>query len=78
LSLSYTNSQQCWIFLELIFVTVFYVETRGPTLEEIAKIFDGDEAEVANIDLETVEANVMTSGFEKESNVQVEHVGRGV
>jgi hypothetical protein len=58
-------------------VSVFYVETRGPTLEEVAKIFDGDEAEVANIDLETVEANVMTSGFEKDGNVRVEHFNRG-
>jgi sugar porter (SP) family MFS transporter len=70
------TQSQCWIFLELIFVSVFYVETRGPTLEEVAKIFDGDDAEVARIDLETVEANVMTSGFEKEGgNVQVEHTG---
>ncbi|KAH8702744.1 general substrate transporter [Phaeosphaeriaceae sp. PMI808] len=67
----------CWIFLELIFVSVFYVETRGPTLEEVAKIFDGDEAEVANIDLETIEANIMTSGFEKEGGMRVENVGRG-
>ncbi|KPI42518.1 Lactose permease [Cyphellophora attinorum] len=35
-----------WIFLELIWVYFGYPETRGPTLEEIAKIFDGDAAEV--------------------------------
>ncbi|KAI4920051.1 hypothetical protein J4E90_002191 [Alternaria incomplexa] len=64
----------CWIFLELIFVTVFYVETRGPTLEEVAKIFDGDEAEVAHIDIEHVEKNVMTSGYEKDDNVRIEQV----
>ena len=29
-----------------------YVETRGPTLEEIAKIFDGENAEVAPVDLD--------------------------
>ena len=27
----------------------FYVETKGPTLEEIARIFDGDEADVAHV-----------------------------
>lgn len=68
------NFNQCWIFLELIFVTVFYVETRGPTLEEVAKIFDGDEAEVAHVDIEVVEKNVMTSGYEKDDNVHVEQV----
>ncbi|KAL6704289.1 hypothetical protein ACN47E_008353 [Coniothyrium glycines] len=68
----------CWIFLELIFVTVFYVETKGPTLEEVAKIFDGEEAEVAYVDLEKVEANVMASGFgyQKHGNFHVEHTSR--
>jgi hypothetical protein len=33
-----------WDFLELLFVYFFYVETRGPTLEEIARIFDGKDA----------------------------------
>ncbi|KAF5566363.1 major facilitator superfamily transporter [Fusarium phyllophilum] len=43
-----------WDFCELIFVWYFYVETKGPTLEEIARIFDGDDA-VAHIDLAQVE-----------------------
>lgn len=30
-----------------------YVETRGPTLEELAKIIDGDQAEVARVDLDS-------------------------
>ncbi|KAL7275939.1 hypothetical protein RUND412_001096 [Rhizina undulata] len=38
-----------WIFVELIVVYFFYVETKGPTLEEIAKIFDGDDAVVAHV-----------------------------
>ncbi|KAF1921369.1 general substrate transporter [Ampelomyces quisqualis] len=66
----------CWIFIEVIFVSVFYVETRGPTLEEVAKIFDGDDAEVGNIDLETLEANFMTSSFDKRSSVKIEHIRR--
>lgn len=72
----HANSGQCWIFLELIFVTVFYVETRGPTLEEVAKIFDGEEAEVAHVDLEKVEQNVMASGYEKNDTIHVEHTSR--
>ncbi len=47
--------QQGWLLFEVIFVYIFFVETRGPTLEEIAKIFDGEEAEVARVDLDGVE-----------------------
>lgn len=43
-----------WDAVELIFVYYFYVETKGPTLEEIARIFDGDDA-VAHLDLAQVE-----------------------
>lgn len=32
-----------WLFVESAFVSFFYVETKGPTLKEIAKIFDGGE-----------------------------------
>jgi hypothetical protein len=32
-----------------------YIETKGPTLEELAKIIDGDEAEVSHIDIRQVE-----------------------
>lgn len=39
-----------WDMVELLFVWFFYVETKGPTLEEIARIFDGDDA-VARVDL---------------------------
>jgi len=49
---------QVWIFVELTFVYFFYVETRGPTLEELAKIFDGENAEVAHLDMNTVEKEV--------------------
>ncbi|GAB1742231.1 hypothetical protein NU219Hw_g7788t1 [Hortaea werneckii] len=38
-----------WIAIELVVVYFFYVETRGPTLEEIARIFDGDNAEVGAV-----------------------------
>jgi hypothetical protein len=33
-----------------VFVYFFYIETKGPTLEEIARIFDGDAAEVAHVE----------------------------
>lgn len=60
-----------WIFVELIFVIFAYVETKGPTLEEVAKIFDGEDAEVAHVDLDKVAATTSTS-FEKETPVHVE------
>jgi len=43
-----------WITVELIWVYFVYPETKGPTLEEISRIFDGDAA-VAHIDMHTVE-----------------------
>jgi sugar porter (SP) family MFS transporter len=56
LSMFYT----IWIFCELVFVYFFMVETRGPTLEEIAKIFDGEDADVAHIDIHAVEKEIHT------------------
>jgi len=46
-----------WDTLQLIFVWFVYVETKGPTLEEVARIFDGHEA-VAQIDMRQVEKEV--------------------
>lgn len=48
----------CWIFAELVFVYFMYVETRGPTLEELVKVIDGDEADVAHLDIRQVEKEV--------------------
>lgn len=48
---------QCWICVELIWVYFVYPETRGPTLEEIGRIFDGDSA-VAHIDMKEVEREI--------------------
>ncbi|GME23976.1 putative hexose transporter protein [Neofusicoccum parvum] len=35
------------LVLECLAIYFLYVETRGPTLEEIARLFDGDDADVA-------------------------------
>ncbi|KAI1326752.1 general substrate transporter [Xylariaceae sp. FL0255] len=53
-----------WDTLELIFVYFFYVETKGPTLEEIARIFDGMEA-VANINIRQVEKEMHAAGYQE-------------
>jgi len=46
-----------WDTVELIWVYFMYPETKGPTLEEIARIFDGEGA-VAHIDFDQVEKEV--------------------
>jgi len=33
----------CWLIVELVFVVVFIVETKGRTLEETAALFDGEQ-----------------------------------
>ena len=43
-----------WLLFELVTVYLFYPETNGPTLEEMARIFDGDEAHVGQVDLDIV------------------------
>jgi len=68
------------LLFELIFVYLLFVETRGPTLEEIAKIFDGDEAEVAQVDLASVQiASEKAHGIEVSEVENVDHrAGQGV
>ena len=41
----------------MIWIYFVFVETKGPTLEEIARIFDGDGA-VANIDMHEVQKDI--------------------
>lgn len=60
-----------WDLLELAFVYFFYVETRGPTLEELAKIFDGESAEVAHVDINNLEKDVHVSEHEEGKRVPV-------
>jgi len=45
------------LVFEVIIIYFYFVETKGPTLEEVARIFDGDEANVAG--KEIVEAKVI-------------------
>ncbi|KAF1849160.1 hexose transporter-like protein [Cucurbitaria berberidis CBS 394.84] len=46
-----------WITVELIWVYFVYPETKGPTLEEIGRIFDGSDA-VVQPNLETIEKEI--------------------
>ena len=47
--------------MELTFVYFFYVETKGPTLEEVARIFDGHNA-VGHVDMRQVEKEIYHEG----------------
>lgn len=55
-----------WNCIEAIFVYFVYVETKGPTLEEIARIFDGDKAVAPHMDLNQVEKEIMAQQDEGE------------
>ncbi|MCJ1410797.1 hypothetical protein MMC19_004883 [Ptychographa xylographoides] len=52
---------ECWLVVELITIYFFFIETRGATLEEIARTFDGQEAvdEVSKMALEMEKVNAV-------------------
>ncbi|KAJ4322026.1 hypothetical protein N0V94_002605 [Neodidymelliopsis sp. IMI 364377] len=68
LALFYT----CWICVELIWVYFVYPETKGPTLEEIGRIFDGPGA-VAQISMAEVEKEIDERDVADEKMPQVSH-----
>ncbi|KAJ9629509.1 hypothetical protein H2203_001883 [Taxawa tesnikishii (nom. ined.)] len=55
-----------WIAVELTVVYFFYIETKGPTLEEIAKIFDGEDAAVGIADIAEIKGDIKTEVVEIE------------
>lgn len=62
-----TDITKIWIAIELIIIYVYFVETRGPTLEELAKLFDGDDA-VAHIDINAIEKEAIHADHISEIN----------
>ncbi|KAF5510520.1 Lactose permease [Colletotrichum siamense] len=50
LAMFYTILDFCY----LLFVYFFYPETKNLTLEEVARVFDGDDAKVARVDIQEV------------------------
>lgn len=63
-----------WIFVELVWVYFVYPETKGPTLEEISRIFDGDDA-VAHVSLAAIEKEVhedRLDNFDEKNGARVE------
>lgn len=47
-----------WVGFELAFIYFVFVETRGPTLEELVKVIDGPDAKVADIDMGVIEKDL--------------------
>ncbi|KFA55677.1 hypothetical protein S40293_05277 [Stachybotrys chartarum IBT 40293] len=47
-----------WVGGELVFVYLMFVETRGPTLEELVKVIDGPGAQLAEVDLVVMEKDL--------------------
>lgn len=66
-----------WVFGEVTFIYFMYVETRGPTLEEVVKVIDGPDAQVADIDLGRVEKDLIEDDIVEKvpSAEQVDRVG---
>ncbi|CAK7237098.1 hypothetical protein SBRCBS47491_009861 [Sporothrix bragantina] len=56
-----------WDLFEFIFIYFVYVETKAPTLEEVARIFDGDDA-TAHINLAQVEKETNLTRHEEYAN----------
>ncbi|KAM0268715.1 hypothetical protein ACHAQH_009913 [Verticillium albo-atrum] len=65
-----------WVLGEVIFIYFMYVETRGPTLEELAQVIDGDKAAVAHVDLAHVEKELQHEETERvpSTDQEVHHV----
>lgn len=55
-----------WIAVEFVVVYIFFIETKGPSLEAVAMLFDGKDATVGEVN-KVVEAVKETKG-------DVEHV----
>lgn len=51
-----------------------YIETRGPTLEDIAKIIDGDEAKIVPADIVRLHEHVSFPGLGKDHTVRYEDI----
>ena len=54
----------------LTFCLTVYIETKGPTLEEIAKLFDGDDAAVADV---TIKGGVVVHGGDVTPPLEEKH-----
>lgn len=63
-----------WLVIQAVTVYFFFIETKGATLEEISRIFDGKEA-VENVRGKALELEVELADASHIENVKNEDVG---
>jgi len=64
-----------WIAVEFLVVYLFFIETKGPSLEQIALLFDGEDAKVSMVN--PVAADMIEGHHGKKEGIQhVEYVGK--
>jgi len=61
-----------WIAVEFVVVYIFYIETKGPSLEQIAVLFDGKDATVSHVN--PVVDQMLDDGTKKAAAAHVENV----
>ncbi|KAL8372308.1 hypothetical protein RB595_001886 [Gaeumannomyces hyphopodioides] len=68
----------CWVGFELFIVWWKYIETKGPTLEELAKVIDGsDAAPVLDLDQIAKETQMDRNESNEEKRVEVQGITVG-
>lgn len=61
----------CFLVLEVFVIWKYVVETRYTPMEEVAKYFDGDEADVVELTIAQKEKNEMEDGEAPEQTVHI-------
>lgn len=67
-----------WLFIELLVVYFFYIETRNTPLEEIVKFFDGEQALLGgDLATEKARAILVEEGVGDHKDATVHHTEIG-
>ncbi|KAL1983599.1 hypothetical protein VTN96DRAFT_10178 [Rasamsonia emersonii] len=61
-----------WILVQLVVIYIFFIETKGPSLEQIALLFDGKDATIGKVN-PVAEEILDTKAQEKVERVEVEY-----
>lgn len=61
-----------WIAVQFVVVYIFFIETKGPSLEQVALLFDGKDVKVGTANPIAAE---MVEGKEEMASEHVEYIG---